>query len=158
MDSIWTTIGIGAIQGVASGVILAGLFWLWGRLHRRFERREQIRYIAALIKYWRKRILTADKLRLPGSPMPKEDSLIREDFRALFHKGFRIELDSALSQRCTRLTYDEVEQVREIFFRRHELNPDTSYRRDDHVTEFLEAESIKWLGLDPMNRDHISDN
>ena len=116
MDNIWTIIGIGMIHGVASGVILAGLFWLWGRLHRRFERREQITYIAKLLKYWRKEILTPDKWGLPDPPMPKEDSHIREELRCLLHGHFRIELDSALSQRCTRLTYDEIEQVREFFF------------------------------------------
>ena len=158
MDSILTTIGIGAIQGVASGLILACLFWLWGLWQRCSERRDQISYIENLLKYWRKRILTADKLRLPDPPMPKEDSLIREEMRGVFHQHFRIELDSALSQRCTRLTYDEIEQVRDIFLRQHELNPDTFFRRSDHVRTFLKAESIKWLGLGPMNRDYIADD
>ena len=156
MDNILTIVGIGVIQGVASGLILAGVFWLWGLCQKRSERRDQIRYIATLIRYSREKILTLDKYHLPDPPMPKVDSRIRGQIRDTYQKKFRIELSSALSQRCTRLTYDEMEQVREIFLRQHEVQPDTFY--PINVKTFLAAESIKWLGLDPMNPDQIPDN
>ena len=153
MNNFWTAICTGVVGGVATGVILALYFELQRKCIRWWEREEQIKYLAALIEDARKKILEVEKLRLPDPPMPAVDSSIFEDIRSSYHKKFRVELTSTLSNRCTRMTYDEREQVSEIFLRHHEIFPDSHFSRANHVERFSMAESITWLGLKPMKRD-----
>ena len=149
--TFWTVV----TEGVAISLMLAGLAWIWRKCHERREHRGQIEYIATFLERERQAlIITIDRVRIPGTPLPEDpgDSRIREKLRWSRHKLFRMDLHSVLFQRCTQLTYDETAQVRDLFLRHYEMFPDSA-NKEDLVRSFRKAESIKWLGLKPMNSD-----
>ena len=147
-ESFWNAV----TEGVVIGLVLAVLAWIWRKYHEWQERRDQIKYIATFLERERHALLvTIDSVRIPGTPLPEDpdDSRIRGKLRWSRHKFFRLDLHSVLFERCTRLTYDEIAAVRDLFLRHYEVFPDAAHT-EHLVRSFREAESIKWLGMKPM--------
>ena len=73
--AIWEGIVIGVSAGFVSGLLLSAVIWLKGMWVRWVERREQIRYLAALIENYLKLIYDADDIsgegRTAGEVFPK---------------------------------------------------------------------------------------
>lgn len=157
----WTTVLTGAVSGVASGLVLAGLFWLGRKAYKRRERLDQIKYIATLIEHgWENMLSVEDSVgmlnALKQNVHGKDTELVTLDqLSQSCYKTFRFQLSSALSKRCTRLTYDEIQEVRKAFLQLHDLFPDSDFSasRVVHLSSFRDAESIEWLGLKPMKFD-----
>lgn len=157
MIEILLTILSGVFSGVASGLILWKFFGKWTERQDSQERRNQIKHIAKVIEHWRKEIFSVKESfvlkLLPKSEMgPRATEILRDSY----HKIFRIELASALNQHCTKLSYDEVEEVRKIFLRQFEAYPELTVSKGRLELSFRTAESIRWLGLKPLESDQAS--
>ena len=150
----WTAIGTGAASGVASGLILAIFLGIWRKCQERRERQDQIEYIAELIHDGRRGVLFSDAhLGLLNAMLGEEKSVTEDQLSNLKYEQFKLDLSSALSGRCTRLTYDEIAQVRKIFLRDYELFPGHTFPREKLRNCFRKAESIQWLDLKPPESD-----
>ena len=64
--AIWEGIVIGVSAGFVSGLLLSAVIWLKDMWVRWVERREQIRYLAALIENYLKLIYDADDISGEG--------------------------------------------------------------------------------------------
>ena len=146
------TILTGVVSGVASGLVLTIVLWGWRKCHGRRERRDQIKYVAELIHDARQRVLCpATHLGLLNTLLGEENSVTEDQLSNIHYERFRFDLSSALSGRCTRLTYDEVAKISEIFLRDRELvPPNHAFSRKSLRSLFRKAESIKELGLKPL--------
>ena len=137
------------VSGVVVGLVLAGFFWLKDRHKAYKERSEQITYISELLMDYRKKILNATDV-----PHPKgKETISVHQVRKIFYNKLKGRLDSAISGRASRLTYDEIESVRRIFFEGYnEVLSDRLFPEEIYVKIFDSAKSLEWLNVLPMTR------
>ena len=55
-DILTNTIFGGLVSGVATGLVLALIFWIYNEQKRRSERKEQIRHLSSIISTHKKRM------------------------------------------------------------------------------------------------------
>ena len=135
----------GIVIGVTSGIILSLFFWTTGRIENRIERRDQIRYLASVIETSRGLIYSAETIEITlGS---KKQRLERDDIRKTYYDDMRRQVDSILQGRASRLSYDEINEVRNVFYT--DLYPTVVLNDKGYNNIFGKLESIEWLKLSP---------
>ena len=129
----------GVVIGVCSGVILTILTAGFGAISRSFERCEQVQYVTDLINYHRDLIYEAADAQVG------QRHISRDEWRLFFYKEMTNTLDSVLSERSTRLSYDEVAEVKDALIPDMILESAQYEAMYDGLFERLD--SIEWLGL-----------
>ena len=149
MDDFLKNVTPGVFSGVASGLVLALFFGGGNFIHKYRERKDQVQYLSDLIVQFRTRILdTKEDLFVAEI----NQTLTRENVRKTYYDDLRRQLESALAGRCSRLTYDEIQQVNATFVWLHKLYPKFVPTEKWYIDTFQKAESINWLRLPPTTR------
>ena len=136
---------LGIVIGVSSGVVLGALTWVGQILSACVRKREQIAYVRSIVVSFRDRILTSEDLHMPQS----DTILRRDDVRQAYYKDMRGQLESALRDRCSSLSYDEIQQIRSAFFT--DALPTVVLNEKGYKALFGALESIKWLRIPPIS-------
>ena len=142
------TVTLGVIAGVASGLILTMFFWLRDQRRERREKGDQVKYLSELIVKFRKRVFeTTEMLTFKD----RGDGVSADYVRKLHFDNFATELKSILSGRSSRLTFEETQEVKDIFLELHTV--DTDFIPDKHWyrEKFEKAASISWLRVTPKS-------
>ena len=126
----------GVVIGFSSGVILSLFFGGMGYVNKYIKRRNQIRYFAQLILKYRALIHNAK-----GTYFAKE--VQRSEFCKAYYEDMTRQLDSTLTNRSSRLSYDEIKEVRDVFDT--DLFPGVVLNDRGYDNIFDGQESIKWL-------------
>ena len=142
-------IGEGVVVGVSAGLITSLIMGLFSLLKHGTERRNQRIHLFKTISHFRNEIYRAVALEPSGdlpSPPSKQDVQ-----RALFNE-FRRQLEVILQGRSSRLSFDEVHSVSDVFFT-DRFPPEIKVKMqldDAHYNRIFDAlQSIKWLKLPP---------
>ena len=147
IDQLVMGVTIGATAGLISGIILGLVNWAMGTIGRRFERRGQIRHIAATVEGIREKIFNATDLDLTNHPIggivPQQE--VRKAHLTWLHQ----QVESILLGRASRLTYDEKQEVKQVF-RVLDLHPEFIPNDREYRRFFDEFATIEWLGMTSM--------
>ena len=133
----------GIFIGVTSGIILSLFFWGRGYLEGHFERRDQIRYLANVITDFRDQIYGAETLEVTLGD--QKQTVEKDNLRKVYFDDMRTQVESILQGRASRLSYDEINQVRRVFYT--DLYPTLILNEKGYNKIFDEMESIEWLKL-----------
>ena len=148
--AIWEGIVIGVSAGFVSGLLLSAVIWLKDMWVRWVERREQIRYLAALIENYLKLIYDADDIsgegRTAGEIFPKSQ------VQKLHLDALWRELEIVFTGRSSRLSFDEIQKVKAVF---SPLPLFPAWTPDDQQYERMldGLRAIKWLKLSNMMKE-----
>ena len=148
VTDFFSTVTQGVIVGVASGLILTMFFWLRDQRRERREKRVQVKYLSNLIAKFRNRIFeTTETLTFKE----RGNGASADYVRKLHFDNFAAELKSILSERSSRLTFEEAQEVKDIFLELH--TEDTVFIPDKHWyrEKFEKAASISWLRVTPKS-------
>ena len=146
MDGDVTNIGAGIITGVTSGVILALFFWAKAYVENYLARKDQIKFLSRLIEKFESLIFGVnDDIHVPHL----QQTFPKDQARKAYFDDLKRQLDSALAGRSSRLTFDEIEELRVIFIGLHDLFPDFRPNKKWYSDTFQNARSVKWLKLTP---------
>ena len=107
---------IGVSSGVISGVILGFVFWMTDFVDNRNEKRDQIQYLAREIAEYRGLIYRATTLDGTIEATGEKRQVSKDDIRKAYYDSMRKEVDSIIRERASSLTYDEIREVREVFY------------------------------------------
>ena len=134
----------GAVGGVTAGVVLKLLDWLASRY---WFRRNQIRYLRNLLTRERDNIYGFRTI--PGSN-PQEPDLPAEQGRWAIYRYMKSEVDCALQERPTYMTYEQRRAIEKAFipFNLVERHGRT-VRLQGYRQLFNALEELAWLGLSP---------
>ena len=133
----------GVVIGVSSGLILSLFFGGKDFVNKRIERQDQIKYLVQLITKYRDLICKADTEYLPAVGQKAQKS----ELRKAYYDDLRRQLEAALQNRTSRLSYDEIKEVRDVFFT--DLFPSVVLNDEGYNNIFEGLKSIKWLKLPP---------
>jgi len=139
----------GILVGVSSGIVLAILIGGWNAWRVHEERQGQIKFLALLIENYRIMILgTSDvELRVDDSIVMVQRDVVRKAYLDAFHKDVK----EVLQGRSSRLSFDEIHQVRLVFLDL-EYRPDAVPTDEGYEYLFEQLEALEWLDLTPLNR------
>ena len=147
-DSFVSGVATGLVSGIATGLVLAGFFWLISKFRRLSERKEKILYLAHLISTHR------ELMYKPAHPVgpPIETDTGKDIFRKVEFERMKSQLTIALDGRCSRLTFDEINQLRSIVNAWSYITDNWNHAQLNWTDVFCgnifgELESIKWLNL-----------
>ncbi len=144
LESIFT----GSVAGIAAGLVLARYFKTANEKRETLERETQKDYITNLVVKYRTSIICLKLSKEIPAPQNRES---KDSIRQEFYHYFRRELESALSGRSNRLTFDEVEEMKKLFrIGTYEWNTNEALYEYEYIEMFQKAESIKWLNVPPM--------
>ena len=148
--AIWEGIVIGVSAGLASGLLLSVVIWLKNWLFRWVERRDQIRYLAALIENYMKLIYDADDIDARDQSIGQVIS--KSQVQKPYLDALWRELQTVFSDRASRLSFDEIQQVKDVF---SPLSLFLTWTPDDQQYDRMlnEFRTIKWLKLSKMLKD-----
>ena len=125
---------------------MALVLWPKDFVKNYIERRDQIRYLVNLIVKYRDLILNAQTIYV--SSIDRE--IKREEICKAYFEDMRKQLESALEDRSSQLSYDEIKGVRGVFFT--DLYPTVILNDKGYDAIFKELESIKWLKI-PLRKN-----
>ena len=130
----------GVVIGVSAGAILSLATAAIETIGNCRERREQVRYLAHLIDDYRSRIYSAADFEF------RQQSATRDQMRKLYYDDMRRTVRSVLQERSSRLSYDEVMDVRSVFAP-YDQYPTRIPSEEIYDSIFERLDSIEWLGL-----------
>ena len=142
-DKILEGVVLGIVSGTVTGIILAIFFWATGQFRLNIERRNQIRFLSATIEGFRDKIFSAEDIETTLGDRQVQYS--KDNVRKAYFDDMRRNVESILQERASRLSYDEVQEVRSAFFT--DLYPDVILNDSGYNNIFTKLESIKWLKL-----------
>ena len=148
--AIWEGIVIGVSAGFASGLLLSVVIWLKDWFFRWVERRDQIRYLAALIENYMKLIYDADDIDARDQSIGQVISNNQVQ-KPLLDALWR-ELQTVFSDRASRLSFDEIRQVKFVFTPLP-LIPVWTPNDQQYDRMLNEFRTMKWLKLSKMLKD-----
>ena len=99
-----------------------------------------MRYLARLIDDYRSRIYSAADFEF------RQQSATRDQMRKVHYDGMRRTVRSVLRERSSRLSYDEVTDVRNVFAP-YDQYPTRVLSEEIYDSIFEQLDSIEWLGL-----------
>ena len=131
----------GVVIGVSAAAFLSAATAAIEYVGNHREKREQVRHLAQLLDDYRSRIYSATDFEFG------QTSATRDQMRNVHYNGMRQLVESVLRERSSRLSYDEVKEVRDAFDGYDQLGPNSVFGEEmyDHIFERLD--SIEWLGL-----------
>lgn len=144
IDQLVMGITIGATAGLISGIILGLVNWATGTIGRRLERRDQIRHLATTVEGIREKIFNATDLDLTNHPIGGIVS--QEKVRKAHLNWLHQQVESILLGRASRLTYDEKQEIKQVF-RVLDLHPEFIPNDREYRRFFDEFATVRWLGL-----------
>ena len=150
ITTVRAAIGEGIVIGVSSGLVLSLALWIVELVKRKYERRDQIRYIAGILARDRDRILGAETLPGPDGSGIKEVPKVQ--LRLVLYDGMRKELDGVFVGRASRLSFDQIAELKKPFFILDDnFNFKQAFLHNDQQCRnlFETLEAIKWLKLPP---------
>lgn len=152
----------GLVSGVAAGLVLAAFFWAIDICRKASERKKQVRHLSSIISDHRKKMykptLPIDLLKeLASDPfvmkVVSELAANTDVLRKGLFRSMKLQLIAALDGRCSRLTFDEIHQLRTLLETIDELLDMMPPSRERLWTDefcgklFDGIEGIKWLNL-----------
>ena len=156
MGEIEKGIVIGITSGVISGLILAFILWRIDCWREKLQRKDQINYISSMIVKFRENIYHPDRNFSDLPPRARASIISAKPIRQ-WHKdmyeSFCKQLESTLAGRADRLTFSEIQVLRQIFlvksyWRDFDNNPSQEWY--NYIFEW--AESLEWLKIPPMTK------
>ena len=138
----WGKLQEGVVIGVSAGAILSLGTVGVTTIDRYFERRDQVQYLADLIDTYRSRIYGATDAYIEGP----QRHVTREQRRKLYYDDMRRTVESVLRERSSRLSYDEVTEVRDVTAF-SDVFPSVVLNEGAYDRIFGEFDSMEWLGL-----------
>ena len=148
--AIWEGIVIGVSAGFVSGLLLSVVIWLKHWFFRWVEWRDQIRYLAALIENYMKLIYDADDIDARDQSIGQVISKNQVQ-KPLLDALWR-ELQTVFSDRASRLSFDEIRQVKFVFTPLP-LIPVWTPNDQQYDRMLNEFRTMKWLKLSKMLKD-----
>ena len=100
----------GVVSGVTTGLVLAVFFWAIDRIKQRAERKEQIRFLGKLISTYRERIY--EPQYSAGDPVKSDTG--KDIWRKVQFEDMKKEINLTLDGRCSRLSFDEINELRQM--------------------------------------------
>ena len=135
METILEGIGI----GVSAGLITTLIVGMFGWMKHPAARRNQRKYIAKTISYYRSLIYQANDFEA-------EVGLVKEaNVQKAFLDAFQREIESIVRGRASSLSYDEVHENRKVLFT--DLFPQAILNEANYRDLFGNLANIKWLKL-----------
>lgn len=158
MGEIGEGIVIGTTSGVVSGLILAFILWRIGCWRENLQRKDQINYISSLIIKFRENIYHPNR-RFSDLPPIARAAIISarsvQQWRKDAYESFCKQLESTLDGRADRLTFNEIQLLRQIFLVKsywRDFDNSPSQEWYDHI--FGWAESVEWLKIPPLTKNN----
>ena len=133
----------GIISGTIAGLLVALFFGVSNLVTSRIERRDQIHFLSATIERFRDQIFSAEDIQ--ATVDNQRVHYTRDNVRKAYFDDMRRNVESILEGRTSRLSYDEVQAVRDAFFT--DLYPDVHLNEEGYDKLFSSLESIRWLRL-----------
>ncbi len=143
-NSFWQGVTIGAVAGVISGIVFGILGWLKGVVQRWTERRGEIGHLAGTIEHYRELIFGATDLDFRNHPIQRR--FARDEVTKTYLTDMHGEIQAILLGRAKRLSFDEIREIKEVFFP-VEQYPDWIPNDQGYEVIFGKLESIAWLRL-----------
>ncbi len=149
MDAIRSNVVQGIFVGVSSGIVLAIVIGGWNAWLVHEERQDQINFLALLIENYRTVILEASdvELMVDGSIVIVHRDVARKTYLNAFHK----DVEEVLRGRSSRLSFDEIYQVRLVFLHL-EYQPEAVPTDEGYEDLFDQLEALEWLDITPLDR------
>ena len=145
-------IGEGVVVGVSAGIITSLIMGLFSWLKYWKEKRNQRIHLVKTISHFRSEVYDAVALE-PSNDIPRPPT--KRDVQKAHYSEFRRQMESILQGRSSRLSFDEIQSVRDVFFTdRFPLEIQASMHLGDELYNkiFDDLQSLKWLKLPP--REH----
>ena len=146
MKTLWANAAQGVAIGVASGLILTVFVGAWNTYDAHQERQEQIRFLAATIDGHRQSIEGAEGFYHEGTGREISQDEIKKAYLTSLYR----QVQAILEGRASRLTFDEIRQVREVFFSL-ERHPNWIPNDKGYYSIFQDFAAIEWLELKAPN-------
>ena len=137
----------GILIGVSSGAILTLFFGVMSFVNMRRERSDQVKYLANEMKKFRDLIHQATDLKLQLGPQFVNHS--QAQVRKAYFEDMRRQVETILENRASRLSADEIMDVRNVFFT--DLFPGVELNSSGYDRLFSELSTIKWLDLPELS-------
>ena len=157
MGGIGEGIVIGTTSGVVSGLILAFIFWRIDCRRKNLQRKEQINYISSMIAKFREDIYHPGQRFSDLPPIARAriiSSRSNQQWRKDIYESFCKQLESTLAGRADRLTFNEIQSLRQIFLvKSYWRDFDNSPSQEWYDEIFGWAKSVEWLKIPPMTRN-----
>lgn len=134
---------LGVVSGTITGVILGIFFWVTGNIRLSVERRDQIRFLSSTIEGFRDQILSAEDIQ--ATLGDQQVRYAKDDIRKAYFDDMRRNVESILQERASRISYDEIQDVRSVFFT--DLYPGVILNDSGYNSIFTKLEELKWLNL-----------
>ena len=112
MEKILEGVGI----GVSSGFILGLAFWLLDFVKIRSERRDQMEHLAKTIERFRGLIYCASELDMTLIHGSQQRRISKDEMRKAYFDDMRRQVEGILRGRASRLSFDEIWEVRGVFY------------------------------------------
>ncbi len=148
MDGTLANIVSQAISGVAAGIILAIAFGIMDALQRRRERKVQAKFISDMI--WVRAYAVLELFSIDTSHIGVDSTVIMDGFRKNLFESFRENMIEVLSRRSSRLTFDEIEMIRNGLFRYYDecyKDKDKAPSKEWYIETFSRLKEIGWLDM-----------
>ena len=152
IGKILLSILMGSVAGITAGGVLAWFTSNQQKERDSLQRDEQIKFFSELIVKSRKMIFDVKEDRFFPEP---NRTISVDDMCKAYLDNLRRQLESALSGRANRLTFDEIEKIKIIFqIGIYNLFPTARPNKEYCASIFQEAESLKCLKIPPMPRNN----
>ena len=143
------SIGEGVVVGVSAGIITSFIIGLFSWLKYWTEKRNQRIHLVKTISHFRSAIYDAVAFE-PTDDIPRPPT--KRDVQKAHYNEFRRQMEAVLQGRSSRLSFDKVHSVRDVFFTdRFQLEKQSAMALgDEHYNKIFDAlQSIRWLKLPP---------
>ena len=141
MEPFVEGVGIGISSGLVLSAILALIQWLQSRI----ERRNQVQVLAGVIRDFRNQIYDAKSVDVTLEQSPK--TFTKDALQHAYYGDMQRQVSQILAGRSSRLSFDEIGEVRSAFFT--VLYPGVILNEAGYDSVFGKFESIRWLNLEP---------
>ena len=138
----------GIVIGVTAGIFLKLIDFIGNRF---FYRKEQIRYVQGLFEKSREQIYSCKTFPHPN---PQKPDVAVHDIRWEFYKKLRVDVLSALRERCACMSYDQTYTIKKAFHILEFLGEqERKATLQIYKRFFNELEAVRWLRLPPKEPD-----
>ena len=135
----------GVVIGVSSGFILGLAFWFLDFVKIRNERRDQMEHLAKTIERFRGLIYSANELEMTLKHGSQQQRISKDEIGKAYFDDMRRQVEGILRGRASRLSFDEIWEVRGVFYT--DLFPTVLLNDRGYDQVFRKLESIQWLHL-----------
>ena len=132
------------VIGVSSGIIVSLFLGVNDFANKRIERQDQIKYLVQEITMYREFISNAEARYHRRA----KREIQRRELQKAYYDNMRQKLEEALQNNASRLSFEEIKELRDVFLFIDSLPPN-GFDDERYNYIFERLKSIKWLKLPP---------